>query len=242
MRVLEFIKLFQVEHYVCKNPNRNYHCEEIEEKSFITDGVLIQNGFDFTVCNSQFVIIGETLYTELQLEEVLILEKGNKKMVKKTYGIKLPAGAIIADIFNLPENVEEIIREDFLEYQKCGCLSDEASKLMYVDSLVNEISGRTFEDIVREAVSQKIMLELLSDDEFSSNSIYNLEFLHLICQRGQQSSRLCQEFLEDSSSVNKRYREILVIILTEIFRSEEEISCFGGKTYEDFGNFHDGLI
>ena len=110
----------------------------------------------------------------------------------RSYLVKLPRG-IEVDIFNLPENFEEQIKESFKgyteetakEYRYCD-------KLEYIDYCVKHLNGgKSSDDIVNKMVEGRILYEWRENREiFEKDDIYCFEFMEECYDRGKKDASL----------------------------------------------------
>lgn len=96
----------------------------------------------------------------------IVYEIGRKERIMRSYMVKLPRG-IKVDIFDLPKDFEEQIKDSFRgyteetakEYRYCD-------KLGYIDCCIRHLNGdKCSDDIVNEMVEGRILYEWRENGE-----------------------------------------------------------------------------
>lgn len=142
----------------------------------------------------------------------------------RSYIVKLPRG-IEVDIFDLPEDFEEQVKESFRgyteetakEYRYCD-------KLGYIDCCIKHLNGgKRSDDIVNELVEGRILYEWRENGEIiTEDDIYCFEFMEECCNRGKEDARLCSHFGSDDHHIYDQIQKVLVKLITIVMNYEEE--------------------
>lgn len=142
----------------------------------------------------------------------------------RSYKVELPRG-IEVDIFNLPEDFEEQIKESFKgytaetakEYRYCD-------KLGYIDCCIKYLNGRKHsDDIVNEMVEGRILYEWRENGEIiTEDDIYCFEFMEECYDRGKEDAMLCSYFGSDDHYIYDQIQKMLVKVITIVMNCEEE--------------------
>lgn len=142
----------------------------------------------------------------------------------RSYKVELPRG-IEVDIFNLPENFEEQVKESFRgyteetakEYRYCD-------KLGYIDCCIKYLNGgKRSDDIVNEMVEGRILYEWRENGEIiTEDDIYCFEFMEECYGKGKEDARLCSHFGSDDHHIYDQIQKVLVKVITIVMNCEEE--------------------
>lgn len=142
----------------------------------------------------------------------------------RSYKVELPRG-IEVDIFNLPEDFEEQVKESFRgyteetakEYRYCD-------KLGYIDCCIKYLNGgKHSDDIVNEMVEGRILYEWRESGEIiTEDDIYCFEFTEECYDRGKEDARLCSHFSSDDHHIYDQIQKVLVKVITIVMNCEEE--------------------
>ncbi|WP_147417188.1 hypothetical protein [[Ruminococcus] lactaris] len=142
----------------------------------------------------------------------------------RKYVVKLPRG-IEVDIFNLPEDFEEQIKESFegytdetaKEYRYCD-------KLGYIDCCVRYLNNcKDTDDVVNEMVEGRILCqwreygELINEDD-----VYCFEFMEDCYNRGREDASMYSHFGSDDHHIYDQIQKVLVKVITIVMNYEEE--------------------
>ncbi len=141
----------------------------------------------------------------------------------RKYEVKLPRG-IEVDIFNLPEDFEEQIKESFRcyteetakEYRYCD-------KLGYIDCCIKHLNGgKCSDDIVNEMVEERIVYEWRENGEIiTEDDIYCFEFMENCYGRGKDDARLCSHFGSDDHHIYDQIQKVLVKVIAIVMNYED---------------------
>lgn len=133
----------------------------------------------------------------------------------RSYEVELPRG-IEVDIFNLPEDFEEQIKESFKgytaetakEYRYCD-------KLGYIDCCIKHLNcGKRSDDIVNEMVEGRILHVWRENGEIiGKDDIYCFEFMEECYDRGKEDVRLDSHFGSDDHHIYDQIQKVLVQII-----------------------------
>lgn len=141
----------------------------------------------------------------------------------RKYVVKLPR-EIEVDIFNLPEDFEEQIKESFegyteetaKEYRYCD-------KLGYIDRCIEYLNGgKHSDDIVNEMVEGRILCqwreygELINEDD-----VYCFEFMENCYNRGREDAELYSHFGSDDHHIYDQIQKVLVKVITIVMNYED---------------------
>ena len=141
----------------------------------------------------------------------------------RSYNIKLPRG-IEVDIFNLPEDFEEQIKESFKgyteetakEYRYCD-------KLEYIDCCVRYLNNcKDTDDVVNEMVEGCILYEWRENGEIiQKDDVYCFEFMNDCYNRGNEDAKLYSRFGSDDHHICDQIQKVLVKVITIVMNYEE---------------------
>lgn len=140
----------------------------------------------------------------------------------RSYMVKLPRG-IEVDIFNLPEDFEEQIKEYFKgytaetakEYRNCD-------KLRYIDCCIKCLNGgnRSY-NIVNEMIEGRILYVWREYGEIIEKDIYCSEFMKDCYDRGKEDARLHSHFGSDNHHIYDQIQKVLVKVITIVMNYED---------------------
>ena len=105
----------------------------------------------------------------------------------RSYEVKLPRG-IEVDIFDLPEDFEEQIKESFRGYTAGTAKAYKyCDKLGYIDCCIRHLNGgKRSDDIVNEMVEGRILYEWRENREIiDEDDVYSFEFMEDCYDRGK---------------------------------------------------------
>lgn len=141
----------------------------------------------------------------------------------RSYEVKLPRG-IEVDIFNLPEDFEEQIKESFRgytaetakEYRYCD-------KLGYIDYCIRYLNGNVdSDDAVNGMIEERILREWRENGEIiDEDDIYSFEFMEDCYDRGKEDARLDSHFGSDDHHIYNQIQKVLVKVITIVMNYEE---------------------
>lgn len=141
----------------------------------------------------------------------------------RSYMVKLPRG-IEVDIFDLPEDFEEQIKESFRgyteetakEYRYCD-------KLGYIDCCIKHLNGgNSSDDIVNEMVEGRILYEWRENGEIiEEDDIYCYGFMEDCYDRGKEDARLYSRFGSDDHHIYDQIQKVLVKVITIVMNYED---------------------
>lgn len=141
----------------------------------------------------------------------------------RSYNIKLPRG-IEVNIFNLPEDFEEQVKESFLRYTE-GTAKDYryCDKLGYIDCCVKHLNHDVDPfDAVNELVERAIVHEWRENGELTTeDDIYSREFMESCYEAGQSSMELYSHFGSDDHHIYEQIQKVLVQVITIVMNYEE---------------------
>lgn len=142
----------------------------------------------------------------------------------RSYMVKLPRG-IKVDIFDLPKDFEEQIKDSFRgyteetakEYRYCD-------KLGYIDCCIKYLNGgKHSDDIVNEMVEGRILYEWRENGEIiKEDDIYCFEFMEECYGKGKEDARLCSHFGSDDHHIYDQIQKVIVKVITIVMNCEEE--------------------
>ena len=142
----------------------------------------------------------------------------------RSYKIDLPRG-IEVDIFNLPENFEEQIKESFKgytaettkEYRYCD-------KLGYIDCCIRYLNGNEdSDDAVNGMIEERILREWRENGEIiQEDDVYCLEFMEDCYREEKKSSELYSYFGSDDHHIYDQIQKVLVKVITIVMNYEDE--------------------
>lgn len=141
----------------------------------------------------------------------------------RKYTVKLPTG-IEVDIFNLPEDFEEQIKESFRcyteetakEYRYCD-------KLGYIDCCVRHLNkGKDSDDAVNEMVEGRILYGWRESGEIiQEDDVYCFEFMKDCYERGRTDAKLYSHFGNDDHYIFDQIQKVLVKVITIVMNYED---------------------
>ena len=140
----------------------------------------------------------------------------------RSYMINLPRG-IEVDIFNLPEDFEEQIKESFRGYTE-ETVKDYryCDKLGYIDCCVRYLNVNTDSgNAVDDMVENRIIYEWRENGEIiQEDDIYCSEFMEECYDRGKEDARLYSHFGSDDHHIYDRIQKVLVKVITIVMNYE----------------------
>lgn len=141
----------------------------------------------------------------------------------RSYNIELPRGVVV-DVFNLPEDFEEQIKESFKgytaetakEYRYCD-------KLGYIDCCVRHLNGDEYSDVVvNDMVENRILYEWRENCEIiHEDDVYCFEFMEYCYNRGKENAKLYSHFGSDDHHIYDQIQKVLVKVITIVMNYEE---------------------
>lgn len=141
----------------------------------------------------------------------------------RSYMVKLPRG-IKVDIFDLPKDFEEQIKDSFRgyteetakEYRYCD-------KLGYIDCCIRHLNGdKCSDDIVNEMVEGRILYEWRENGEIiEEDDIYCFEFMEDCYGRGKEDASLYSHFGSDDHHIYDQIQKVLVKVITIVMNYED---------------------
>lgn len=146
-----------------------------------------------------------------------------RERIMRKYTVKFPRG-IEVDIFNLPEDFEEQIKESFRgytdetakEYRYCD-------KLGYIDRCIEYLNGgKHSDDIVNEMVEGRILYEWRENGEIiQEDDVYCFEFMNECYDRGNKDASLYSHFGNDDHHIFDQIQKVLVKVITIVMNYED---------------------
>lgn len=140
-----------------------------------------------------------------------------------SYMVKFPRG-IEVDIFDLPVDFEEQIKESFRgyaeetaeEYRYCD-------KLGYIDCCIRHLNAcHRSDDIVNEMIEGRILYEWRENREIiEEDDIYCFEFMEDCYDRGREDARLDSHFGSDDHHIYDQIQKVLVKVITIVMNCED---------------------
>ena len=141
----------------------------------------------------------------------------------RSYMVKFPRG-IKVDIFDLPKDFEEQIKDSFRgyteettkEYRYCD-------KLGYIDCCIRHLNGdKRSDDIVNEMVEGRILYEWRENGEIiEEDDIYCFEFMEDCYDRGKKDASLYSHFGSDDHHIYDQIQKVLVKVITIVMNYED---------------------
>lgn len=141
----------------------------------------------------------------------------------RSYMVKFPR-EIEVDIFNLPEDFEEQIKESFRGYT-AGTAKEYrcCDKLKYIDCCIKHLNHCSYSDnIVNEMVEERILCQWREYGEvIKKDDIYCFEFMGDCYNRGREDARLYSNFGSDDHHIYEQIQKVLVKVITIVMNYEE---------------------
>ena len=131
----------------------------------------------------------------------------------RSYMVKLPRG-IEVDIFDLPEDFEEQIKESFRGYtEETAKECRYCDKLGYIDCCIKHLNGgKRSDDIVNEMVEGRILYEWRENGEIiEEDDIYCFEFME----------DCYDNFGSDDHHIYDQIQKVLVKVITIVMNYED---------------------
>ena len=141
----------------------------------------------------------------------------------RSYNIKLPRGLEV-DIFNLPEDFEEQIKEAFRGYT---AETDEeyrfCDKLGFIDCCAEHLNHDVDSDTaVDDLVERRILHEWRENGEIiQKDDVYCFEFMKDCYNKGRQDAELYSCFGSDDHHIYDQIQKVLVQVITIVMNYEE---------------------
>lgn len=141
-----------------------------------------------------------------------------------SYTIKLPRGLEV-DVFNLPEDFEELIKQSFKEYT-----SGTAKEYMYMDKLrfidwcVKYINGNRSSDEMVDILAKKMMCEAWDERKelIEEDDIYNFDFMQQCYDAGIENASLSPYPGKVEHHIYDQIQKVLVQVITIVMNYEDK--------------------
>lgn len=132
--------------------------------------------------------------------------------------IKLPM-EVSVDVFDLPENFDEIIKKTFIAYTK-GTAEEYrfCDKLSYIDTVIEKITyNYDTEDRVEEICKEYLTNRMFYDGEIpDKDEYYSVDFMHECYGNGVNDTRLYQHYGCNDHHVYEAIQKAIVRIITVV--------------------------
>ena len=141
----------------------------------------------------------------------------------RSYNIKLPRGLEV-DIFNLPEDFEEMVIKSFRDYTEETAKDYRyCDKLGFIDCFVKNLNRATDSySAVNRLVEEVIVYEWRENGELvTEDDIYSVEFMEKCYEAGQNSMKLHSHFGSDDHHIYDQIQRVLVQVITIVMNYEE---------------------
>lgn len=142
--------------------------------------------------------------------------------MKREYFIKLPRGVVV-DVFNLPENFNEIVEKSFSEYTEETAKDYQfCDKLCFIDVLIRNINN--YEDTykaVKELVKEKFEYEWEENGNLiTEDDIYCVDFMEKCYEVGNDAARLYSHYGLNNNHIYEQIQKVIVKVITIIMNYE----------------------
>jgi hypothetical protein len=142
-------------------------------------------------------------------------------IMDRHYKIRLPRGVEV-DIFNLPDNFEEVVKKSFSEFTE-GTHEDYTyqDKLAYIDRFIEKLSK--YEDVgseVDKIVKDKFAYEWSTGELLQEEDVYCYEFMQCCYSVGRENQRLYQHFGKQDHHIYDQIMRVLVRVITIVMNYE----------------------
>jgi hypothetical protein len=147
-------------------------------------------------------------------------------IMDRHYKIRLPRGVEV-DIFNLPDNFEEVVKKSFSEFTE-GTHEDYTyqDKLAYIDRFIEKLSKFEDEgDEVDKLVKEKFDYEWDNGNLLQEDDIYCREFMEVCYYEGKVNHSLYQTFKIHDHHIYDRVMWVLVRVITIVMNYEHRKEC-----------------
>lgn len=132
--------------------------------------------------------------------------------------IKLPMGVKV-DVFNLPEDFDDIIKRTFYEYTE-GTAEDYrfCDQLIFIDHVIESITCNDDEyDKVEEICTEHLQYSMGEYGEIpDKEEYYSVEFMQECYKKGVNDTRLYQHYGSDDHHVYDAIQKAIVRIITVV--------------------------
>lgn len=150
----------------------------------------------------------------------------------RSYVIELPRNEEV-DVFNIPENFDDVIRRIFAEYTDGTCAAyRDVDRLGFMDCVVRHLNGDKEEDDLVDARVKDMMAhawdydgEMLDEDD-----IFCREFMYDCCRMGQESCEIGGRYGIDDHHIYDEVHKVVARIMRVVSTvTEEEIREIWGR-------------
>jgi hypothetical protein len=146
--------------------------------------------------------------------------------MNRSYFITLPRN-IKVDIFDLPDNFDDTVRETFREYTECTSKDyTYQDKLGYIDCFIEKLNKSHYaSDVVDDMVEAKFKYsweecgELLSEDD-----IFCKEFMEECYECGKRNAKLYSHFGVDDHHIYDQIMRALVKVITIVMNYDGKVT------------------
>lgn len=139
------------------------------------------------------------------------------------YTIKLPRDLLV-DIFNLPNNFEEQVKEKFAEYTRETSKDyRDCDRLSFIDCCVRCINGnKESYDVVDDKVKDFVSFQWEEHRQLdNSDDVYSFAFMEECYTEGLRDAKLCSYFGSDDHHVYDQIRKVLVKVIRAVMNYED---------------------
>lgn len=147
----------------------------------------------------------------------------------RSYTIELPRGLEV-DVFNLPEDFENQIKNAFRDYTK-GTAKEYmyVDKLGFIDRCVEYLNGdKHSDDVVNSLVEEAVISEWRNNGEIiNEDDIYCIDFMEECYRKGKENAELASHFGTDDHHIYDQIQKVLVRIIRVVmnYEDEEDTKC-----------------
>lgn len=145
----------------------------------------------------------------------------------RSYNIELPRGVVV-DVFNLPDDFEEQIKESFRGYTVgMGTATAKehryCDKLGYIDFCVRYLNDDKYsDDVVNDMVENRILYEWRENGKIiQENDVYCFEFMKDCYRKGNENAKLYSHFGSDDHHIYDQIQKVLVKVITIVMNHED---------------------
>lgn len=142
----------------------------------------------------------------------------------RSYTIELSRGLEV-DIFNLPKDFEELIKQSFKEYTS-GTAKEYMymDKLRFIDGCVKYINGNRSSDEMVDILAKKMMCEAWDERKelIEEDDIYSFEFMQQCYDAGIENASLSPYPVKVDRHIYDQIHKVLAQIITIVMNYEDE--------------------
>lgn len=142
----------------------------------------------------------------------------------KSYTIILPRGLKV-DIFKLPEDFKEQIKQAFKEYtQETNKDYRDCDRLGFIDCCVRHINGdKNAYDVVDEKVKDFISYQWEEYGQLNNkDDVYSVDFMEICYSEGVHNAVLCSHFGIDDHHIYDQIQKVLVQVIKVVMDYDEQ--------------------